>query len=521
MRRLNRLLAGSAIALVPLVASPSATADTLLLAAPVTPEGFDGDALRPHTQNVVVQVYEPLVVYARTTDAQGREVLDPTSVEPHLAESWSVSEDGTRYVVKLREGVLSPYGNELTAADVVWGWEKSFAQKRTGSFIARVSNVTGVREVSRYEVEFELAAPSSIFLRALTLYVPAVYDSTEVKKHATTDDPWALDWLATNTAGFGAYHLSELRAGEMAVFTANPNYFRDPPHFDRVLYRAIPSAASRATLLKSGQVQWIDRPPIEQVLDFQEDANVKVQDFVGTSLASIRMNPKFAPFDDVRVRQAFNYAIDKDAINEAVFRGTATQARTLIPPLVTGGVEEPWVYDHDPEKARELLAAAGCCAEPIELLYSDLWWWLEPMVIQVADQLGDLGVDVQPVRTTGSEMRSRSAPGEQSMPFFAWEDGPIVLDPVYTMFLVAHSNGVSNRAGYSNAALDALIDEARTTLDEARKLEIMAEAQGLWAADAPWILTHYPTVFEAMAPDITGWVFHPDMHERWYDLRVE
>lgn len=205
-------------------------AKTLILAEPGTPEGFDGDVLRPGTQASVVQVYEGLTRYGRV-QRDGRTYLDPTKIEPHLAEKWETSNDGKRWVFTLRSGVKSPYGNELSAADVEWGWNKSFAQKRTGNFIASVANVTAVKALSPTEVEFTLSAPSSIFLACLTLYTPSIYDSTEVKKHATTDDPWALDWMLTHTAGFGAYHVDNVRPGEQALFVANPNYFRGAPSF--------------------------------------------------------------------------------------------------------------------------------------------------------------------------------------------------------------------------------------------------------------------------------------------------
>ena len=137
-------------------------ARTLVVAAGGTPEGLDGDALKGNTQPCVVQCYEGLTRYGRT-ERNGRPYLDPTKIEGHLAESWTVSPDGKRYVFKLRQGVRSFRGNELTSEDVVWGWNKSFAQKRTGNFIATVANVVqnGVKAVSRYEVEFELEAPSA------------------------------------------------------------------------------------------------------------------------------------------------------------------------------------------------------------------------------------------------------------------------------------------------------------------------------------------------------------------------
>ena len=211
--------------------------------------------------------------------------------------------------------IMSPYGNELTAEDVEWSWAKSFDRKRTGNFIAKVSNVSGVKATSEYEVEFMLSAPSSIFLQALTLYVPGIYDTTEVRQHATKDDRWGLEWMQSNTAGFGAYHLDELCPDDQAVYVANPNYFGGHPYFDRVIYKEVPSEASRVTLLKTSQVHFIDRPSIQKVVNLKLAPNVKVERASGRSIASARANPKCSPLGDMRVRQAFNYGVDKDALN--------------------------------------------------------------------------------------------------------------------------------------------------------------------------------------------------------------
>ncbi|QYU68510.1 insulinase family protein [Leptolyngbya sp. 15MV] len=341
-----------------------------------------------------------------------------------LAEGWQVSQDGLRYVFTLRAGVRSPYGNELTAADVEWSWAKSFAQRRTGAFIANVSNVTAVKALSAREVEFTLSAPSSILLAALTLYVPGIYDSTEVKKHATAEDPWGLRWMESNTAGFGAYHLRSVRAGEQAEFVANPHYFRGRPHFDRIVYRAVPSGASRTTLLRSGQVQWIDRPTVQQVLDMQRDRRVKVQDQAGRAMASVRMNCTMRPFDDVRVRRAMNFAVNKDAIRQGVGLGTGEIARSIVPPIVRDYDPSFFAYDHDPARARALLAEAGFPnGFEVDLLFSNIWWWEEPMAVQMADQLRAVGITCRPQRITGSDLRARGAPARQDMALFTFEDG--------------------------------------------------------------------------------------------------
>jgi ABC-type transport system substrate-binding protein len=519
----RRTVIGSAIALG--LASAIRRVDaqqarTLIVAASGTPQGFDGDALRPHTQETVVQVYDPLARYRRMRDAAGREQLDSSAVEPHLAESWTVSGDGKTYLFKLRQGVKSFFGNELTAADVEWSWAKSFAQQRTGRFIANVSSVAEVKAKSRHEVEFTLSAPSSIFLKALTLYVPGIYDSTEVKTHATSDDPWALKWMENNTAGFGPYHVESVRQGEQAVFVANPNYFGATPHYNRVIYRAVPSGANRVLLLRSGQVQWIERPTIEQVLDMRNDRRVKIDSTTGRLFAALWMNARFEPFNDIRVRRALNHAVDREAILGSVFRGEAAPARTIISPTLEGHDPSFFDFDYNPAKARQLLAEAGKTNVQVEILYSDAYWWLEAMAIQTSDQLRAIGVTAAPRRVTAAEMRARFAPNLRDMPLFAWEDGPLVLDPVYALFLLAHSRGAANRNGYTNPEVDALIDRARQEQNPQERLRQVRDLQRIIMADAPLILSHYPTIFEAMAPNITGWVAHPDDHERWAELRA-
>jgi ABC-type transport system substrate-binding protein len=522
-RRLMQSSAGIAAAsYLPLTSREAdAQARVLVVAAPGTPEGLDGDALRPGTQEAVVQIYEGLTRYGRRT-VNGRPFLNPDVIEGHLAESWTTSQDGKTWTFKLREGVKSFYGNELTAADVEWSWAKSFAQQRTGRFIANVSNVTAVKAKSRYEAEFTLSAPSAILLNTLTLYVPGIYDSTEVRKHVTADDPWGLKWMETNSAGFGAYHLESVRPNEQAVFVANPNYFRPQPYFTRVIYRAVPSPANRLTLLRAGQCQWIDRASAQQVVELRQDRRVKVEDSSGRAIASVRMNMTIRPFDDVRVRRAFNHAINKETLAQAVFQGTAEPALSIVPPIV--GAYDPsfFAYNYDPAKARQLLAEAGVASSgpEIELIYSNIWWWEEAMAIQVSDQLKAVGANVVPRRITGSDLRARAAPARQDLALFTFEDGPIVLDPVYSMYLLCRSDGVSNRAKYNNPRVDALIDQGRQSLDRERRYTAMREAQRLWMEDAPWILTHYPKVYESMATNVSGWCPHPDDHERWVDLRV-
>ena len=142
------LLAGAATAL-----TTPAVGKTLVVAGKGTPEGFDGDKRRPGTMTAVVNVYEGITRYGRIKNADGSEMLDSGVIEGHLATGWNVTDGGKKVTFNLRKGVKSFVGNEMTADDWVWSWNKSFHQKRTGNFIARVSNVVpnGVKKIEERE----------------------------------------------------------------------------------------------------------------------------------------------------------------------------------------------------------------------------------------------------------------------------------------------------------------------------------------------------------------------------------
>ncbi|MFC2153286.1 ABC transporter substrate-binding protein, partial [Actinomycetota bacterium] len=240
---------------------------TLVVAATGTPSGFDGDIFGPNMQNAVVNLNEPLVDY----ELAGTEV-NGDEVRPRLAESWTVSDDGLTYTIKLREGVLSHLGNELTAEDVVWSYEKSIAQGRTGNFIRNVGNVDSIEATGTYEVQFTLTAPSPIFIRAITVYTPSIYDSTELKTHATDDDPYATEWLKSNFAGYGPYYVDQFTPGQQVIFKANPNYWDGVPYYTTIVYQAVPEPANRVALLTAEEVDYIEAPSQQQLVELSNNS---------------------------------------------------------------------------------------------------------------------------------------------------------------------------------------------------------------------------------------------------------
>ena len=505
------LLAALSLAMMPV------KAETLVIAAASAPGGFDGDSLRPATREVAMQVYEGLTAYRRVPGENGQLRIDPEQVVPHLAESWTISPDGKQYDFTLRQGVKSPYGNELTAEDVAWSWKKSMQEARTGKFIIEVAHVVSVEPVSRYQVRFTLSAPTGVLLRALAGYVPSIYDSTEVRKHATVDDPLALQWMADHAAGFGAYQLASLTRGQQAIFTANPNYFGLKPFFDRVVYREVPSPASRLQLLKAGQVQWAEALRVEQIRDLRTAPNVHVAHDLGTIMANVRMNANFKPFDDLRVRQALAYATDYTAIGKAVFNGEAPRVTSVLPPAVPDSKPGYFHFETDIPRAKALLAEAGYPnGIDITLTYSDAQWFEEGIAIQLKESFARAGIRLTLEKKTEAEVLAATA--KRQVPFFFLRDSPLVLDPFYKLYIDSHPKGASNRNDFADPEYARIVDQGLQELDPATRTTLAQRAQQIHADAVTWIYLFYPGVDQAMASCIQGYTWYPDNTPHWAEL---
>ena len=495
------------------------TPRTLIVAAPQTPTGFDGDIPKVATRQMITQGNESLVRYKRAAQADGRTALDPSQIEPNLAQSWDVLDGGRTYVFKLRQGVKSAWGNEMTADDIIWSFERAWQIKRTAFFLYNLIGVEKFEKTGPYEVKVTLKAPSAIFLPMLTMYFPTLHDKTQVLKNATPEDPWGLKYIDQNLVGFGAYTVEQIKPGEQVVLRANPNYYLGPPYYERIIYREVPSASNRIALLKTGQVQWVEDLPLRQIAELKRDASVKVESAVGTQPATVRLNPTIAPFTDRRVREAFVLATDFASFNKSVFEGLGIPVRSIVPPTVPGSIEAFTPPARDIVKAKALLAEAGFPnGLEIPYFYAGTYWWMEPVGIQLKNQLSEAGITLNMTRLPDPEFVKRGLVQNRDMALFPAGDATFVLDPTFTAWIFGSSKGVANRNAFSNETFDRLISASLNEMDAAKRSANMAEAQKIHAADANWLMLSYPGVHQAMAKCVTGWIWHTDDWPRFAEL---
>ena len=302
------------------------------------------------TETVIRNIFDALVT--RTWDG---------NVVPEIAESWEIP-DPTTYVFKIREGIKFHNGEPLDADDVVFTFERVINENGIGGQTSPRQGLLGplssVTKIDQYTVQFNLESPFPVLLQALCHFqiVPKDY-VTEVGDQVFAEKP----------VGAGPFKFKEGRLNDQIVLTRFEDYYGGSPDLppvgpasmNTVVFRMMPDPATRVAALKAGEIHIADKLPPDMAESLKGDPNIKVDAVPGTRTYGIELCLTKPPFDDVRVRQALNYAIDWDAILETIYRGQAVRLSTAFLPSGFGYHSELKPYEYDPAKAVELLREAG------------------------------------------------------------------------------------------------------------------------------------------------------------------
>jgi peptide/nickel transport system substrate-binding protein len=265
---------------------------------------------------------------------------------PSLAKSWGISDDGLTYTFHLEEGVKFHNGEELKADDVVFSIK---AAKESGYISGYVDQVSDAVAVDNYTVETILSSPNAAFLLALT--------KVPIENEKAVNE--AGENFGQQPIGTGPYKFVRHDVGESIILERFDDYFQGPASIKNVEFRVISDDNTAAVALKSGDVDYLYRVPVTSIPGMESDPNFSVHYFDYASLFMVLMNCTAEPFDNVLVRQAINYAIDKDPIIQGVEEGYAKQADGAFGEMIFGHSADVKGYTYDIEKAKELLAQAG------------------------------------------------------------------------------------------------------------------------------------------------------------------
>jgi peptide/nickel transport system substrate-binding protein len=426
--------------------------------------------------------------------------------EPRMAEGWEVTNGGKTYTFSLRKGWPSHAGNELTAADIRWTFERSFALRGITSFyntLSKIERPEDVKVLDKYTVRIELAEPGPDLLLTLSTFWRAMVDSKLVKSHATSSDPWAKHWLKNHEAGFGPFKLDELSPGRHVVWVAHKEH-PFPPELDQITFREVPASSDRLAALMAGDAQVAQFLSPTDMQRVQKSDYLRLWNFQGYVIAQSLMNPKYPPLDDVRVRQALSYATPYQQILDKVYRGFAGPAAGPLSDHAAGFDPYLHPYTYDPERARRLLREAGHRnGFTTTLAYNTADPLGEPVTAQLRSAFKDVGVTLELEALPPSTYPDALFAGKR--PMFFYEGGADSPDPAYALGVFYQSKSSNNWGGYKSAKADACLARAgRPRLTWAQRVEEHKRCVEIIAHDAPWLWIAQPGFQVSTRTNVTG-----------------
>ena len=447
--------------------------------------------------------------------------LKPT---PQLAESVDISPDGRIYTFKLRQGVKFHDGTILDAEAVKLSFELGASQDLKRTRRNFFNFVEKIEAADQYTVRFTLKSPMTAFLERLSNGTAAIACPSLLARAKTKQA------LAFEACGTGPYKLVRFNPAEELLVERNPDY-RVPglPKFKALRWVPVVENSTRAAMLQTGEAQFIQMAPVEQIPVLKANPNLAVNVVPSVVMRYMSMNMNEKPFDNPKVRQAVNYAINKQALCKVAFSGYARPADGVIPEQIPNAVKlGPWPYD--PKKARELLKEAGYGSGLTINLWSGYNHTTAQKVIQfLQQQLAQVGVKSN-IRALEAGQRTalvESVPtpdkSQHDLYYIGWSSSTGELD--YAIRPLLASENVppvgSNEAYYKSEKVDRLIQEGLATTDRTKKAAIYKEMQEQLWADMPWIPLVTEKNIAASAKNLTGFYIQPDGGYNFYQAELK
>ncbi len=457
--------------------------DVLIVGQIAEPKSLDPHAVTAVNDfRILVNLYDGLVRYTPGT----------LEVEPSLAEDWTISDDGTIYTFQLRDGITFHDGTPFDAEAVVFNFQRMLDEDHpyhdTGPFPLAFffSSIDTVEALDPTTVRFTLQEPYAPFLSNLAYPTGLIVSPRAVEEHGAD--------FGRNPVGTGAFVFEEWQSNARVVVTRNPDYWDGPPPLEAVVFRPITDANTRVAEMLAGGIDLMVEVPPDNVATFAQDNRFGVYQQAGPHLWFLILNTKEGPFADRRVRQAVNYAFDKQALVEFALQGTATVAAGPTPPAFAWAYNEDLEpYPHDPAKAKTLLEEAGATGAKLTFLVTEGGsGMLDPVPMGAAIQadLAEVGLEVEIQTYEWNTFLGQVNPGlegKADMAQMAWmTNDPDTLPYLALRRAAWPDQGGFNSGYYHNPEVDKLLEAARRSTDRAQRAELYKEMQTIVQQDAPW-----------------------------------
>jgi len=488
----------TALALVTAIALSWSFAQTLTIA-----QGTDPVSLDPHdvtdspSATVTSHLYETL--FDLTPDGQ---------IVPMLATGYEVSSDGLVWTISLRDGVLFHDGTPLTAEIVKGSMDRFLDPANAFTFRFLLNRVTSVDVIDDLTVQFTLGSTFAPFLAHLT------HNTTAIMLPAALEQ-FGEDF-GENPIGTGPFALSSWDRGSRVDLVRFDDYWGEKPGIENLVFLAVPENTTRMALVESGQADVAVRVPPQDIARLNANPDITVENVSSLRTIYIYFNHTLEPFTDRRVRQAINYAVNKDEIAEFIFGGAVRPSDAAISPGIFG-YSSVGAYEYNPERARALLAEAGYPNGFDTVLYSPTGRYLQDIQTSEAiqSQLAEVGINatIETLEWSAYLELTRRPAGENLVPMAMLGWGTVTGDADYGLFALFHTSehvpAGSNRSFYSDPLVDRLLDEARSTPDDSLREVLYNDILQIIREDAAWLFLHSETQLVAVRDNVQGLVIHP------------
>jgi ABC-type transport system substrate-binding protein len=458
--------------------------------------------------SVTSQVYSTLTI-----------LDDKLQIVPYAAKSWTVSPDGLTWTFKLRDNLVFHNGRKADANDVKYSLSRlASPDSRSPSSFLLLSDVvgfeavnkqgekelSGVRVVDPLTVEIKLQSPPKGDLATRLSHISMAIIAKEAVEAG------GQNWAETNPIGTGPWKLKEWAHRSKVVYDAFPQFFEGKPKVDRLEMPIVPEAATQLAMYQNGELDVVlvpigDYPRLKADPRFSKE--MKVWD--RAQVQFLALNPRvYAPFKDVRVRQAFAQAIDKQKVINQVFHGLYIPSNGMLPPGVPGFDAGLKALPYDPARAKQLLADAGFpdgkglppLTMTVNPVTGDYRMMAEPIAAMLKDTLGvSIEVQLQEFASFTAAMNRRDA-----LASFMTGWSATTLDAGYFHELWLYSKSPLNRVNYESAAFDKLIEQANSAPDKARRIGFIKQADELITKDVPLIPVMYTRFVYLISPKVKG-----------------
>jgi len=421
--------------------------------------------------------------------------------QPNLATDWERVDDLT-WKFTLREDVQFHDGEPFNAEAVQQTLERVVDDEIASPREDLFTMIDEINIIDDYTIEFVTEYPFSPLLAHLAHYAGGMISPKAIEDF-DGDDP-------LEPIGTGPFEYDSRQEGSEVTLVKNEDYWGEDVNIDKVTFQVVNEGQSRLAMVEAGEAHIAEPINVNNISQVEQSEEMDLYRTEGLGMDYVGFNMTKAPFDDKRVRQAINYAIDKEQMVESVYNGVGLYADGPIGPAVLGYDSELEGYEYDPEKAKELLEEAGYPDGFETKIWTNDSEARQDVAENVQSQLSEVGIDVEIELLEWGAYLEATEQGDHDMFVLGWSN--MTGDGDYNQYFVFHSDAhgaEGNRTFYENEKVDELIEGARKESDEDKRIKIYHELQQIEKEDAPLIYVRHLEHVAAVHKSVENFQIHP------------